>query len=502
MFLPPRPITSKDPYRSWNLVFAARSIIALMSLTFLTNLLRKALIIMCLTFLISGVPGPVYGQVVGEPEREQLLNGLRVLIWHRPGDQDVLLNLRFHSGAAFDVSGKGGQMAILGELLFPDATTREYFTDEMGGRLDVDTDYDSITITLQGRAREFERIVEILRTSLVTTQITPENVARIRDGRIKIAKETNVSPALWADRAIAARLFGDFPYGRPQAGSAESLGRVDRADLLLARDRFLNSNNATLVVSGGVPRSRAIRALRQLLGPWRKSEQIVPATFRQPEPPDVRTLIINAPADLSAEVRLATRGVSRSDRDFPTAVVLAIVARKRWELASPELTRRPVFVRNEPHVLPGMFVMGASVDSLLVGKTLKTAQDVLQSLATDPIPAAELEQAKSEASAQFTRELERPDGTAQAWLDIDTFGLASISQQIGAFSSISAADLQRLASSLFDKTRIASVVIGNSQQLKALLEPNVKVELMGELEKQPDKAEVKPETTIPVKKPD
>jgi predicted Zn-dependent peptidase len=139
---------------------------------------------------------------------------------------------------------------------------------------------------------------------------------------------------------------------------------------------------------------------------------------------------------------------------------------------------------------------------LLVGKTLKTAQDVLQSLATGPIPAAELEQAKSEASAQFTRELERPDGTAQAWLDIDTFGLPSISQQIGAFSSVSAADLQRLASSLFDKTRIASVVSGNSQQLKALLEPNVKVELMGELEKQPDKAEVKPETTIPVKKPD
>lgn len=450
-----------------------------------------------------GVSATVYGQLGAEPEREQLLNGLRVMIWHRPGDQDVLLKLRIHSGAAFDVAGKGGQMSILGDILFPDATTREYFTDEMGGRLDVDTDYDSITVTLQGRAREFERIVEILRTALVTTQITPENVARIRDGRIKIAKETNVSPALWADRAIAARLFGDFPYGRRQTGSAESLGRVDRADLLLARERFLNSNNATLVVSGGVPRNRAIRALRQLLGPWRKSEQIIPTTFRQPDAPDIRTLIINAPADQGAEVRLATRGVSRSDRDFATAVVLAIVARKRWETLSPELSRRPVFVRNEPHVLPGIFIMGAAVDSLLVGKTLKTAHDALQSLSSAPVPGAELEQAKSEAIAEFTKELERPDGTARAWLDVDTFGLPSISQQIGAFSAVSAADLQRVASSLFEKNRIASVVIGNSQQLKAMLEPNWKVELMGELEKpQPNKAEVKPATTIPVKKPD
>ena len=322
-------------------------------------------------------------------------------------------SLRIHSGAAFDVAGKGGQMAILGDILFPDATTREYFTEEMGGRLDVDTNYDSITVTLQGRAREFERIVEILRTALVTTQITPENVTRIRDGRIKIAKETNVSPALWADRAIAARLFGDFPYGRPQTGSPESLARVDRADLMLARERFLNSNNATLVVSGGVPKARAIRALRQLLGPWRKSEQIVPSTFRQPDAPDVRTLIINAPADQGAEVRLATRSVSRSDRDFATAVVLAIVARKRWETLSPELSRRPVFVRNEPHVLPGIFVMGAAVDSLLVGKTLKTAHDTLQALVSSPVPAAELEVAKTEASAQFTKELENPDGLSR-----------------------------------------------------------------------------------------
>jgi zinc protease len=473
-----------------------------MSLSLLTNSFPKVLILLCLTVLIWS-PAPIYGQLTAEPEREQLLNGLRVLIWHRPGDQDVLLKLRIHSGAAFDVAGKGGQMAILGDILFPDATTREYFTDEMGGRLDADTDYDSITVTLQGRAREFERIVEILRTALVTTQITPENVVRIRDGRIKIAKETNVSPALWADRAIAARLFGDFPYGRPQTGSAESLARVDRADLLLARERFLNSNNATLVVSGGVAKNRAMRALRQLLGPWRKSEQIVPATFRQPEPPDVRTLIINAPADESAEVRLAARGVSRSDRDFATAVVLAMVIRKRWELLSPELSRKPVFVRNEPHVLPGMFVMGASVDSLLVGKTLKSAHDVLQSLASGPVPAVELEQAKGEARVQFTKELERPDGMARAWLDIDTFGLPSIGQQIGAFSTVSAADLQRVASSLFEKTRIASVIVGNSQQLKAMLEPNAKVELMGELEKpQTEKAEVKPATTIPVKKPD
>jgi zinc protease len=176
------------------------------------------------------------GQLPPEPERTQLLNGLKVLLWSRPGDE-VLIKLRIHSGAAFDLEGKAGEMALLGDMLFPDPTTHEYFNEEMRGRLNVSTNYDSITITMQGRAQDFERIIEILRTALVTTQLTPENLAKTRASRVKIIKDSSISSAMLADRAIAARLFGDFPYSRPSAGTPESLERVERADLMLARDR-------------------------------------------------------------------------------------------------------------------------------------------------------------------------------------------------------------------------------------------------------------------------
>ena len=220
-----------------------------MNLVTLRSSLRQASLVVCILALLYS---SAQAQVPIEPEHNRLLNGLRVLIWARPGDQDVLLKLRVHSGAAFDLEGKAGSMAMLGDILFPDPTTREYFTDEMQGRLIVTTDYDSITITMQGKAREFERIIEILRTALITTQLTPENVAKVRDGRIKVIRDTAVSPAILADRAIAARLFGDFPYGRPSGGSVESLGRVERPDLMLAHERFLNPDNATLVIVGGV----------------------------------------------------------------------------------------------------------------------------------------------------------------------------------------------------------------------------------------------------------
>jgi zinc protease len=416
-----------------------------------------------------------------EPEHERLLNGLRVLIWPRPSDQDVLLKLRVHSGAAFDLEGKAGSMAMLGDILFPDPTTREYFTEEMQGRLVVTTDYDSITITMQGRAREFERIVEILRTALITPQLTADNVTKVRDGRIKIIKETAVSPAMLADRAIARRLFGDFPYGRPSGGSVESLGRVDRFDLMMARERFLNPNNATLVIVGGVQSNRAMRALRQLLGVWGKSERNVPASFRQPTAPDPRTLIVNSPSDQSVEVRLAVRGFNRRDADAPAAALLASLARERWEKLLPELARCPVSARHDAYVLPGMFVMGAAVDNVLAGKALASAREVMQALAASPVSPAELEQAKAEAVTSATKDLATPDGMARAWLDVDTYGLSSVAEQMRALNAVSPNDVQRAAARLLRDGTIASVVVGNADVVKVQIERYTKFEIMGEI---------------------
>ena len=486
------PVVNPNLYKA----YGRQRRFTLMNAMPLKSFLRGAAIAACLLGLIQS---PVSAQVPMEPEHARLLNGLRVLIASRPGDQDVLLKLRVHSGAAFDLAGKAGGMALLGDILFPDPTTHEFFTEEMQGRLNVTTDYDSLTITMLGRARDFEHIVELLRTALVTTQLTPENVAKVRDGRIKVLKETSISPTMLADRAIAARLFGDFPYGRPAGGSVESLERVERTDLMLARDRFLSPNNATLTVIGGVQTNRAMRALRQLLGVWRKNEQVVPATFRQPAAPDARPLIVNAPADQSVEIRVAVRGFSRQDADAPAASLLAIVARQRWIKLIPELARSPVSVRHDAFTLPGMFVMGASVDNVLAGKTLASAKEVMQSLASSPVTASELEQARNELVTLANNQLAKPDGVADAWLDGDTYALPSVAERMRGLNTLSANDLQRVAIRLLGERAFASVVLGNSEVLKAQVERYGKVEVLGEITPKVDGT--RPPKSVPNAKP-
>jgi predicted Zn-dependent peptidase len=461
---------------------------------FQTRILKKGLrAIILLAFALTVASANLTAQTLIEPRRDQLLNGLRVLLWNRPGDGQVYLKLRIHSGAAFDLAGKSGTMALLSDALFPDPETREYFVEELGGRVEVTSDYDSINVMLSGNAARYERIIELLSTALISTDLTQPMVTKLRDARLKVVRELDVSPALTADRAISARLFNDYPYGRPRMGSQETLARIDRADIIRARERFLNPNNATLVIIGGIEEKRAMRALKQLLGNWRKSETIVPATFRQPDVPDARTLIVDLPGTEAVEVRLAARGLALSDKDTAAATLLALVARDLWQTRQPGLSKTGFFVRHEAHQLPGMFVMGASVSATEAANTIAKAREVLSTLMKSGATPELLEHVRSEAIAEFTKRLERPESIAELWLDAETFQLAAADEQLRQLKSVTNTDLIRTANRLFKDLPVVSVVAGSAARLKTELGRAGEVEVLGEV-----KTPSPPANTVPV----
>jgi predicted Zn-dependent peptidase len=282
-----------------------------------------------------------------------------------------------------------------------------------------------------------------------------------------------------ADRAIARRLFVDYPYGQPIIGTPETLARIDGADLMLARERFHNPDNATLVVIGGVQETRALRALRQLLGAWRKSDKVAPSTFRLPENPDPRTLIIDMPGQEVAEARIATRALPRADRDQLVATLLAPLVRDRWQAALAAQDHNSLNVRNESFLLSGMFVLGATVRTKETAKVLESARNILRSFVDSPPTTTELDKVRNERLLLLSKGLDEPATIASMWLDAETYKLPSIADQMRALKKITPADVQRVAVRLFRDALYTSVVVGNSALVKPELERSVKVEIPG-----------------------
>ncbi|MEO6392463.1 MAG: insulinase family protein, partial [Pyrinomonadaceae bacterium] len=379
-----------------------------------------------------------------------------IIFLPQPGDGKVSLQLRIHSGAAFDPAGKSGVMALLGDSLFPEPETNNFFEDELGGTLVVDTDYDSINVTMTGNTGEVARMVDALKAALVDAPFTDEHVAKLKAERVAAVKK--LTRADLADQAVAERLLGSFPYGRPVGGNAESLAKIDRIDLMVARDKFLNPNNATLVVGGTFDKSRIQRTFRQQLGVWRRSDRVVPSTFRQAEPPDQDVLLIPN-EDPGTEVRLAVRGLARSDADYPVSLVLAVLANNFMHGATFNSVG---FARFEAHVLPGLVMFGGHSEMAEPEVALKLVWErAVKPLMEAPPTVPALDAAKGIARATLSARQGAGPGAGGLWLDSDTYGVGDPAKQLRAVENVTATDVQRVANRLFKNAPAARIAFAD-----------------------------------------
>jgi zinc protease len=398
--------------------------------------------IVCLGILLSMLSAFTASATVAQslsdtPREEKLLNGLKVLLFSDTSSEKVALRLRIHAGSAFDPQGKEGLMKLLAANIFPNPEIKEYYADELGGSLAVDSNYDFIQINASARSDQLLTMLESISNALTNVTIDKETTEKLKAAQLKKVDELSKNGSYVADQAAAARLFGSFPYGRPEDGTAPSIQKIDFADLLLAKQRFLTADNATVVLSGKYDQSLALRAVRRYLGAWLKSDKPTPSTFRQPDDPNAATQMLSSSAADHEEKRFATRGITRGFPDSAAYAIVANVLENRLKKSAD------ADVRNEEHVLPGMFIIATSN-----GQT-----DVLKQMFAAPITDQEFQSAKTAAAAEREK-----INVGDRWLDVDTFKADPPAKDEARAAATSLADVQRVFAKL-QKQPFATVVV-------------------------------------------
>lgn len=415
-------------------------------------------VLLAATLLISAQT-----QTFPAPREGKLLNGTKLLVWNDKNTDKVFVKIRIHSGSAFDPLGKEGVMQMLSDILFPVETTREFFTEDLNGSFDIVTNYDYIQINASGDADKFLTILETLSPAIINPQINKESTERVRQPLLAKVQELEKNPSYIADRAVAKRLLGNFPYGRPQFGSSESLAKIDFADLMFARERFFTADNATIAVSGNVTPEFALRAAKRLFGGWLKSDKKVPSTFAQPEAPQAKLQILDSTNEKTSEIRFAMRGLARNDKDFYASRILENVLQQRLRLREGGNS----FVRSNSNVLPGFIMLGVSSWNVgtvrKVGNQISLPVDVTtntyqNNFLKDAVKAEEFEKAKTALAGQ----IKQPDA-AEYWLDAETFKLVSVKDDWQRYQSVALADVQRVLEKL-QKEAVASVLVVSSEK--------------------------------------
>ena len=386
------------------------------------------------------------------PKQEKLLNGLKVLLLSDPKADKVTVRLRIHSGSAFDPQGKEGVMQLLADNIFPNEAARDFFVEDLGGRLEIITGYDYIQINASSKAGdEYLTMLETLSTAVANPTIDKETTAKLKTALLAKIKVMEADPAYVADRAAARRLLGTFPYGRPILGTTASVQTLDFADLIDAKQRFLAADNATITISGNFDRAQGYKAIRRYFGSWLKSDKRVPSSFTQPENPPTALMTIASPNKDVAAIRMAMRGVARNSKDLAASMVFSNILETRLKARVPSAHANDVFVRNEPHTQPGTIVIGLAIGKNEAGSKNGQieANELVPKAMTDPISEAEFQAARSVVSTEWSK---RP--IEQFWLDLDTYKLASVDADRTMFDKVSFDDVRSYA----EKAKISPLV--------------------------------------------
>jgi predicted Zn-dependent peptidase len=125
--------------------------------------------------------------------------------------------------------------------------------------------------------------------------------------------------------------------------------------------------------------------------------------------------------------------------------------------------------------------MGATIDPQHAADTLANARKVMEALIATPATAAELERAKTEAIGEISGQLAKPEAFPDPWLDVYTYHLSALQDQVALLRAVTAQDVQRIATRLFKEPRLATVVAGDTLPLKAALQGRFQYEVLGEI---------------------
>lgn len=401
------------------------------------------------------------------PRQEKLLNNLKLLMWQDAAADKVTVKLRVHSGAAFDTLGKEGTMALLADALFPNESVKEFFRDDLGGSLEVESNYDYLQISATGDADKFLTILETVAAAITKPTLDKETTAKVKTARLEKIKELEKNPAYVADLAVAKRLFGDYPYGRSAEGTTESLAKIDFADLILAKQRFLTADNATLAVSGNIKYDYVFKAVRQLFGGWEKADKKVPATFAQPNAPDTKEFSIEMPT-AEKDFRLTAMTVAaRNDKDFYTTQVLTQVWRNQFCYNDGSKNGKSAYA---PHLLRGTYIVSQNIslnELPTPGRNpcsfvlIKDGKNVYP-----PILQNDFEQAKTLVKAALNQKMLPVNDSIDLWLDVDTYKLVSVNDELQKANSVTLADVQRVAESLHQQPPVVVTVKKSAEAKK------------------------------------
>jgi len=385
----------------------------------------------------------------------------------------VAMSVSVSGGAALDPDGKAGLANLVADLLDEgagdlDSQAYQGKLNDLAIELSFEVGHDSLNIDLKTLTENRETAFGLLGLALAKPRFDPDAIERVRSQELSALAQELADPHAVANRALAAMLFPNHPYGRPAKGDPESVKAIARDDLAAWTAHHLGRDALIVSVVGDVTADRLKSLLDAAFAglPAHADPVSVPEAEAQGAG---KVQVIRRPFAQSVAT-FAEAGIKRADPDWYAAYVMNDIlggggfsSRLMHEVRE----KRGLAYDTESYLIPrdhaALVGGGVATRNDRMADSLAVVRREWQRMADQGATAAELAAAKKYLNGSFPLELSST-GALAGLLNViqrNGLGLDYLDRRRGLIDAVTMADTRRVARRLLRADRLATVVVGD-----------------------------------------
>jgi predicted Zn-dependent peptidase len=402
-------------------------------------------------------------------ERSQLGNGVRVLTAPMSHAQSVSCFVFLAAGSRYETPETSG-IAHFAEHMFFKGTDRRPTARAIAGEVDgIGAEFNAFTgkeytgFYVKCAAEHRDTALDVLVDMIRHSRFGEEEIEREKG---VISEEMNMyfdTPRDFIGGVYDSLLYGDQPLGWDVLGKRETIRAATRETFTSYVDRWYRPARIVVGLGGRIGDGLPER-LEELFGDLEPRDTGAPAPVVIS---DNGALRVHTKQSDQAHLILGARGYQLGNPDRYVVQLLATVlgggmsSRLFTEVRERRGLAYYVFCSNSSYTDAGSLHAQAGVDIERIEDAVTTIRDELRKIAAEPVPAEELEKARSFAKGRFVLSLESPHGTILFGLRREVLeGQAEEPAAVLAgLDAVTAEDVQRVAQDILGK-RLHLALIG------------------------------------------
>ena len=410
-----------------------------------------------------------------------LSNGLQVRLVEYHRLPVVAVDLVVDAGGARDPAQLPGVASFTAAMVTEGTRSRSatQISDQvglLGADLGASAGPDSSTLSGACLVEHLPAFLDIFADVAAHPAFPAEDFDRVKDERRVALLQQRDQPPVLAARAFIGAFWGSHPYGHPLLGTEASLERTHAADLARFHDRFWVPANGELVVVGDVTEAEVRPLLERSLGSWARGERAPPLPARAPAAPH-RTLIVDKPGAPQAYLVLGAPGLDRRSPDYVAASVMLEVlgggsnSRLFRTLREEKGYTYGIYAGADARRLAGASMIRGNVRANVTGPAIHDLLAELSRMRDEPVPEAELSEAKAGLVRSLPAEFATAAGIAGHLGELAVHGLPDNywNGYAREVEGVSAADVQRAARRYLAPGRTTLVLVGAKEIVRPQL---------------------------------